>query len=236
MSRQNPCCTRGVLKYYLLISHSLSVCSFLYLLSPGILHVSAVDLCDTSTSSHITISNNVSRLSTGEIQQMLLNSQLFEEEDKQHQLLLCSIQSLQAYISVVRNTCTGTSGASSILTEEEKTFLMGELDKAESWLQIQKNRKNQQEETTDTAEGPSTLEATLTSTTCAARERELERVCQPLLKKIFALDMSSAATLDTADKTNITQPTFNESLTAALEKLQLQQQEKARTEIDQVGE
>lgn len=164
----------------------------------GILHVYAGDTQHETTHSHITISNDKSRLTASEIEQMLLMSQLFQEEDRAQEAVITSKQSLQAYTTVVKNTIEQftTNG----LAEEEKQNVRQQLDAIDAWLKHAEDalhRRSQSIETDTADDGTVDEPAALTASDYDSKQRELESTCQPILRKLFQLAGSTSdATLD----------------------------------------
>jgi molecular chaperone DnaK (HSP70) len=164
----------------------------------GILHVSAVDSSDPANRSHITISNEKSRLTASDISSMLLESQLFAAVDGELEELICAKQSLLAYAAVVRNTCTEEPATHARIDAAERAQVFAELDALESWVALHEAAAADDH---DDAESSSYSSAAaigaLTASDFDARQKALEVICQPILKKLFSIDPRSSAT--TAD-------------------------------------
>ena len=178
---------------------------------PGILHVSAVDLGDSSNSSHITISNDKSRLSQAEIASMLLMSELFAAEDSEQEQTICAQHSLQAYAAVVRATLQGPEAVAK-LDENERAQVAKAVDAAEAWLAANPvgAAAAATGETDDDA-----APASLSAADFQSQQTALESVCQPSLKKLFAADPAAAGGKDAPEG-------FQSLLGDALAKMQLE--------------
>lgn len=159
-------------------------------LALGILHVSAVDKTPGSagSSSTITISNDAGRLRAEEIQEMLLLSAVFAREDQEQEQIICARQSLQAYVSIVRNQMT-TPEAAGKLDAAEREGVATALAAAEAWL-----KQREDDVPLDTTD-PDVI---LSAADYAAQQTSLESVVQPSLKKLFDIKLSPAAAEDTA--------------------------------------
>jgi L1 cell adhesion molecule like protein len=181
--------------------------------SDGILHVSAVDRTNDksgSNASHITISNDKSRLSAAEIRGMLLLSELFREEDLEQEALVCARQNLRAYAGVVAATLQG-EGVADKLEGGEREAVAQALREVEAWLAEHEDATAAS--TTAATEGDVTTSAAAAATTgvslsaadFASRQTNLELVVQPLLKKLFlggSTGTASSASVSTAGATD----------------------------------
>jgi len=164
--------------------------------SNGILSVSAVDKNDSSNTSHITISADKSRLSGDDIQRMLVLSELFAAEDAEAEQRICAKQSLQAYTTVVRNTCiNSTAEHAERLSEEERSAIEKELERVEAWMkqqEIETNTDTNTDAETAATDEPGDTNTTTPLTAAAYRDQQenVEAVCQPVLKRLFHMDAS----------------------------------------------
>lgn len=167
---------------------------FVFRVCPGILHVYAGDTADASTHSHITISNDKSRLTAQEIDQMILLSQLFQTEDRAQEQLICAKQSLQAYTTVVRNTID-KPGAD--ISPPEKENILAQMAAIDAWIKQHEEALAQRASRaeTDVAPEDSTDEpdAPMTAGAFDAKQKELEAVCQPILRKLFHVSTTEDA-------------------------------------------
>ena len=138
----------------------------------------------SGSSSTITISNDSGRLRAEEIQEMLLLSAVFAREDQEQEQIICAKQSLQAYVSIVRNQMA-TPEAAGKLDEGEREGVAMALAAADAWL---KQRED------DTAPAETSTESTeiLTAADYAAQQTLLESVVQPSLKKLFDIKIAPA--------------------------------------------
>jgi len=170
--------------------------------SDGILHVSAVDRTSDaagSNASHITISNDKSRLSQAEIRGMLLLSELFREEDLEQEALLCARQNLRAYAAVVAATLQGEGVANKLSTQERDTVAAALCD-VEVWLAENEAATATSTATPASTEGDAT--SSLSASDFASHQTSLELIVQPLLKKLFLGGSSSALAATEADSTS----------------------------------
>lgn len=174
-----------------LLIHSLSLSLCFVLVCSGILHVSAVDKTAGSggSSSTITISNDSSRLRADEIQEMLLLSAVFAREDQEQEQIICAKQSLQAYVSIVRNQMA-TPEAAGKLDASEREGVATALAEAEAWL---KQREPLLDAAVSPAETIDPADAMLSAADFSAQQSALESVVQPSLKKLFAIETAAAA-------------------------------------------
>lgn len=186
----------------------------------GILHVYAGDTTDESTRSHITISNDKSRLTSGEIDQMILMAKLFQTEDRAQEQLICAKQSLQAYAAVVRNTVA--TDASALLDATEKARVSDQMREVDAWLASREAAAAAATDAeTDGETSPDVEPATAAD--FEAKQAELEAVCQPILRKLFA---SGAGTGEAAE------PQLQAVLSEALQQLQQQRLQQQATTVE----
>ena len=198
-------------------------CSFS---SSGILHVSAVDRRDAENASHITISNDKSRLTASEISGMLLLSEMFAAEDGEQEQLICAKQSLQAYATVVRNTLAGPQALAK-LSEQEREAVAAALEAVDKWL---KSKGAATEDDGDSQQhSSSSSSSSATPSLCAgdfqSQQTILEAVCQPSLKKLFSMDFASASASD-ASAAAAANPDFQQQLGVAISQMQQETQAK----------
>jgi molecular chaperone DnaK (HSP70) len=190
--------------------------------SDGILHVSAVDRTNDksgSNASHITISNDKSRLSAAEIRGMLLLSELFREEDLEQEGLVCARQNLRAYAGVVAATLQG-EGVADKLEGGEREAVAQALREVEAWLAEHEDATAAS--TTAATEGDATTSAAAAAATTgvvslsaadfASRQTNLELVVQPLLKKLF---LGGSSTGTASSSSSVSTAGATDSSTAA---------------------
>jgi heat shock protein 1/8 len=161
----------------------------------GILHVSAVDKSSISgassssaegstNASHITISNDKSRLSADEIRSMLLVSDLFAESEAEEEASLVARRGLQIYVESVRKALTESEG--DVLSVDEKENVSKALAVTESWLEEHDPSSTATSAETDDTTTSSSLSAS--SADISAQQHRLEELIQPSLRKLVQLE------------------------------------------------
>jgi len=130
----------------------------------GILQVSAADK-GTGKSEKITITADKGRLSQEEIERMVREAEEFAEEDKKVQGRINAKNGLESYLYNLKNTLEDEEkGISEKIAPAEKSELISLIDETLDWLE--ENPEAESEE-------------------FAAKQKEVEQVANPIMKKVY---------------------------------------------------
>ncbi|VEN49102.1 unnamed protein product [Callosobruchus maculatus] len=135
----------------------------------GILNVSAKD-SSSGNVRNITIKNDKGRLSQKEIDRMLAEAERYKEEDEKQRQRVSARNQLEAYIFQVKQAAQECGNK---LSADEKSTIERECDSALKWLD--NNSLAEKEEFED-------------------KQKELTRICSPIMAKIHGGGASSAGT------------------------------------------
>jgi L1 cell adhesion molecule like protein len=130
--------------------------------SNGILNVSAEDK-KTGKKNKITISNDSARLSADEIARMVKEAEKYAEEDKKHLATVNAKNSLEGYVSSVKNTVQDPAVKSKI-SDSDRALLEKKCKEVQAW--VDSNVHAEKEEYED-------------------KKKELESVANPIMTKIY---------------------------------------------------
>jgi L1 cell adhesion molecule like protein len=128
----------------------------------GILNVSAEDK-GTGRKNKITITNDMGRLSSDQIQKMVADAERYKADDEQAQQRVQAKNHLESYSYSMRNTLNDAKVADK-LASDDKAKLEKAINETISWLE-----KNDQAEKTE----------------YETKQKELEKVCNPVIAKIY---------------------------------------------------
>ncbi|CAN7980403.1 unnamed protein product, partial [Ixodes pacificus] len=101
----------------------------------GILNVSAVEK-SVGKSKKITITNDKGRLTKGQIEKMIHDSENYKEQDDLERNRISARNALEAYLFYVRQKVKEDSATKKALTEEEAEIVTKKADEIESWLEV----------------------------------------------------------------------------------------------------
>ncbi|CAN8014060.1 unnamed protein product [Ixodes persulcatus] len=101
----------------------------------GILNVSAVEK-SVGKSKKITITNDKGRLTKGQIEKMIHDSENYKEQDELERNRISARNGLEAYLFYVRQKVKEDSATKKALTEEEAEIVTKKADEIESWLEV----------------------------------------------------------------------------------------------------
>ncbi|KAH9246206.1 chaperone DnaK [Batrachochytrium salamandrivorans] len=141
----------------------------------GILQVSAVDK-GTGSSQSITITAEKGRLSAEDIQRMVDEAEKFSDEDKKIKARIDARNALEGYAYSLKNT-VGDSEKSSKLSAEDKTAIEEAVEETTSWLDDHQEAEAEDYE---------------------AKQKELEQVANPIMKKLYGEGSSQGSSSDSA--------------------------------------
>nr|XP_061806500.1 heat shock 70 kDa protein 1 isoform X1 [Nerophis lumbriciformis] len=142
----------------------------------GILNVSAVDK-STGKENKITITNDKGRLSKEEIEKMVDDAQKYKAEDDQQRDKIAAKNALESYAFTVKSSLQDEKVAAK-LSEEDKKTLMDKCEQTLSWLES--NQLADKDEFQD-------------------KQKELERVCQPIISKLYQGAGAQGPTIEEVD-------------------------------------
>jgi heat shock protein 1/8 len=127
----------------------------------GILNVSATEK-SSGKKNNIVIKNEKGRLTQEEIERMVKDAEKFAEEDKKIKERIESRNSLEGYISGLKQSVNDT--LKDKLTDDDKTVIMKQVEENEKWLEDNQNVEKEVYET---------------------RQKEIEKVVMPILTKAY---------------------------------------------------
>jgi L1 cell adhesion molecule like protein len=128
----------------------------------GILNVSAEDK-GTGRKNKITITNDMGRLSSDQIQKMVADAERYKADDEQAQQRVGAKNHLESYAYSMRNTLNDSKVADK-LAADDKTKLEKAINETIAWLEKNDAAEKQEYET---------------------KQKELEKVCNPVIAKIY---------------------------------------------------
>ena len=131
----------------------------------GILHVNAQDK-GTGKTEQITITSDKGRLSPEDIIRMVDEAELYAEQDELFRQRMEARNGLESYAYNLKNTVADASG----LENDDKKDLMDMIDETLDWMN----------------ESPDSSKDEF-----AEKQRELEQVANPILRKLYAAGGSS---------------------------------------------
>ncbi len=141
----------------------------------GILQVSAADK-GTGKAEKITITADKGRLSEEEIERMVREAEEFAEEDKKVQGRINARNGLESYLYNLKNTLDDDEkGIGKNIEAAEKTELVSLIDETLDWLE-----ENPEADTEE----------------YSAKQKEVEQVANPLMKKAYQKAGGSAGGAD----------------------------------------
>jgi len=139
----------------------------------GILNVSAVDK-STGKSQHITITNDKGRLSKEEIERMVSDAEKFAAEDEAARDTINARNGLENYVYSMRNSIEDEKFKDK-LDADDKTKIEEAVKEAIQWLD--KHAESTKEE-------------------YEAKQKEVEKVCMPIITKLYQAAGGSGAMPD----------------------------------------
>jgi len=128
----------------------------------GILQVSAQDKL-TGRSQKITITNDAGRLSMDEIQRMLKEAEDFKQDDTSYQESQEAKLEFENYIYQMHSTIDG-EGVQQLLKGSDRKTIESALETAEEWMSSHEGAEK---------------------SAIAAKQRELEKLCNPIIARIY---------------------------------------------------
>ena len=129
----------------------------------GLLNVSAQDK-KNGNQNKITITNESGRLSKSEIERMIQDAERYAEEDKITSEKIAARNGLEGYAYNMKNSLSQAEGK---LPAADQAVIDKAVNEALAWLESHRD------------------DASLTKEDCEAKQHELERVCNPILTKIY---------------------------------------------------
>jgi len=128
----------------------------------GILNVSAEDK-GTGRKNKITITNDMGRLSSDQIQKMVADAERYKADDEQAQQRVGAKNHLESYAYSMRNTLNDAKVADK-LSSDDKAKLEKAINETISWLEKNDAAEKQEYE---------------------GKQKDLEKICNPVIAKIY---------------------------------------------------
>lgn len=153
----------------------------------GILNVSAADK-STGRTNKITITNDKGRLSKEEIDRMVQDAEKYKNEDEMQREKVAAKNSLESYAYNVKSTMADERVASKV-SDEDKRAVVDRCNQTISWLE-----KNQTAEVEEFQH----------------QQKELEKVCHPVIAKLHQGASPGESCRDQARDTASSGPTIEE--------------------------
>ncbi|XP_055487956.1 heat shock cognate 71 kDa protein-like [Leucoraja erinacea] len=153
----------------------------------GILNVSAADK-STGRTNKITITNDKGRLSKEEIDRMVQDAEKYKNEDEMQREKVAAKNSLESYAYNVKSTMADEKVASKV-SDEDKRAVVDRCNQTISWLE-----KNQTAEVEEFEH----------------QQKELEKVCRPVIAKLSQGAAPGESCRDQARDTASSGPTIEE--------------------------
>jgi len=146
--------------------------------SNSILSVSAQDKA-SGKAEKIVITNDKGRLSEEDIKRMLQEAEEFAEQDKLAKERIDAKNSFESYVYSMRNTIDDNEKLGSKISDDDKETIKDALKEAQDWLSSHTDaEKDEYEE----------------------RQKELEKVCSPIVSKAYQASGHSSAAEENPDE------------------------------------